>query len=381
MVSTFNRPCPCWLAVTIMTGLLALPSPSQAAGNVFTVANYPVEAEAANAVAAKDKATADGQEAAFRSLLKRIVPVTAYKQLERLKSLSAAEILDGVSVGSEQNSATRYIASLDFSFQADAVRATLSREGIPFVEEQAPEIVLVPVRIEGKAPAGAAAGQAQPGQGEFKPASGNWAAVWKGLDLVNTLTPVRVQALLPEVKAETLRAAMAGTGTGAADLAALYHTDRVILAAAEPDIPGKRLVVTLAGYDASGPIAWKRAYRINDGDIGYAEEFASVVSLGVLEGRWKAVRSGAAVAGVPGSAMQDIEISVLFSDSDEWADLRGRLLDLPGADDVRVGAVSGSSAQVTVKYPGGGPALAAALAGTGVDLSSAGETWIMRSGI
>src|SRR4051812_47492206 len=50
----------------------------------YTVANYPVDATAANAVAAKDQALAEGQQAAFRSLLKRIVPVTAYKQLTKV---------------------------------------------------------------------------------------------------------------------------------------------------------------------------------------------------------------------------------------------------------------------------------------------------------
>ena len=48
-----------------------------AADAVFTVGNYPVEARADNAVTAKTKALADGQQAAFRSLLKRLVPVTA----------------------------------------------------------------------------------------------------------------------------------------------------------------------------------------------------------------------------------------------------------------------------------------------------------------
>ena len=51
--------------------------PRQAANdNVYTVGNYPVDARAANAVAAKERALADGQQAAFRSLLKRLVPVT-----------------------------------------------------------------------------------------------------------------------------------------------------------------------------------------------------------------------------------------------------------------------------------------------------------------
>ena len=51
---------------------------AQASDNVYTVANYPIEAQAENAVAAKEKALADGQQAAFRSLLKRLIPVTAY---------------------------------------------------------------------------------------------------------------------------------------------------------------------------------------------------------------------------------------------------------------------------------------------------------------
>ena len=62
----------------------ARPCRAQAADNVFTVANYPVEAQAENAVAAKEKALAEGQQAAFRSLLKRLIPVTAYARGKRL---------------------------------------------------------------------------------------------------------------------------------------------------------------------------------------------------------------------------------------------------------------------------------------------------------
>ena len=46
---------------------------------------------------------------------------------------------------SERNSATDYIASLDFSFQSKGVRDLLRREGIPFTDEQAPAVTLVPV--------------------------------------------------------------------------------------------------------------------------------------------------------------------------------------------------------------------------------------------
>ena len=76
-------------------GLIARPAISANADAVYTVANYPVEATAANAVAAKDQALADGQQAAFRSLLKRLVPVTAYKQLTRVSDVKAGDLSVG----------------------------------------------------------------------------------------------------------------------------------------------------------------------------------------------------------------------------------------------------------------------------------------------
>ena len=126
---------------------------------MFTVGNYPVDATPANAVAAKQKALADGQQAAFRSLLKRLVPVTDYDRLKRLSQLKSSGFLEGVSVRCERNSSTRYIANLDFSFRADSVRAVLQQEGIPFVEEQARDIIIVPVvrNADGSVDTGAAA--------------------------------------------------------------------------------------------------------------------------------------------------------------------------------------------------------------------------------
>ena len=340
------------------------------ADKAYTVANYPVEAEAANAVAAKDKALAEGQEAAFRSLLKRLVPVTAYKQLERLKALTAAEIVDGVRVRSEQNSTTKYIASLDFTFQADAVRGVLSREGIPYVEELAPEIVLVPVVRE---PAGAG----QKSAVTYRSAEGPWAEVWKGLDLENTLAPARIAPLRKEIHPDTLGMLMSGEGGAERIFASEYSAERVVVAVAEVDLGAKRLEVTLAGWDAVGPIAWKRSYRIHDGDTAYAMEFASVVSLGVLEGRWKTLKRGG-VAGAGGG--EDVDLLVQFSGPEEWNDLRGRLLDLPGVDDVRVQAMSAGTASVAVRYPGGAGPLADALSREGISLVQSSGVWVMRSG-
>jgi hypothetical protein len=344
---------------------------TEAAGSkVYTVANYPVEATAQNAVAAKEKAHADGQQAAFGALLKRLVPVTSYNRLDRLKSVPAANLIDGMSVRSETNSRTQYIASLDFSFQADAVRDLLHREGVPFVEEQAPRMVLVPVTAE--------AGE---GGARYRAASGAWAQVWKGLDLENTLTPLRIEALLPAIHEDTIAAALNGDDSAERILTGEYKADFVLLAVAEVDKAGGVLNVSLAGIDPAGLVSWRRGYRIADGDVAYAMELAAVVTQGVLEGRWKVAKSedgqGGGFAAGSGS---EVYLAVAFSSPEEWDDLRRQILDTPGIDDVRIGSVSSRSAEVSLRYPGGGAGLASALARQGLVLSQGGGTWILRSG-
>ena len=145
-------------AITLAIAVVAVGPASRAApaDKAFTVGNYPVDATAANAVAAKEQALADGQKHAFRSLLKRLVPVTSYKRIERLKTVRASDLIDGVSVRSERNSSTQYIANLDFAFQPQAVRDLLRREGIPFVDLPAPTVMVIPVYHAPPAAAGAA---------------------------------------------------------------------------------------------------------------------------------------------------------------------------------------------------------------------------------
>ncbi len=342
------------------------------ADRAYTIANYPVQARAANAVAAKDAAIADGQKAAFRSLLKRIVPVTSYRDMERLAATDPAGLIDGVAIRSERNSATEYIANLDFSFQANQVRDLLNQQGVPFVDTQAPPAIVVPLTRDGKAAAGPA--------GEFRAAAGSWGTVWPTLDLENSVAPLKMQALRPEVGPDTLRGLYDDATRSASimTLAAAYGTDQVVLAVAEVDTEGGKVNVLIAGQDAAGPFALNRAYRMQDGDLAYTLELAAVVSQGILEGRWKAVNSGGAAAYGPGG--QDVAFDAQFAGQSEWNAMRRVLLEAPGIDDIRIGTVSAGRASVSVKYPGGGPALAQALAAYGMSLTDTGGLWVMRQG-
>lgn len=338
-----------------------------AAENIFTVGNYPVEARAKDAVTAKNTALADGQQAALRSLFRRLVPVTAYKRLKGMPPVKAADIVDGVSVRSERNSTTEYIATLDFSFQPNAVREILRRNNVPFVDSQAPQTVLVPLyrKVAG---------------GPFESGAGVWFDAWKGLDLNHTVAPLKLEALKPGISADTVQSLVKG-GEGAGKLAGdEYKSARVIVAIAEPDATGKKLAVTLAGTDAAGTFSLVRQYRISGGDTSYTAELAAVVGLGVLEGRWKAGKAGA-VGGVDisGAGSDAIQLVVEFANLAEWNDIRSRLLDADGAFDVSIGSVSARSAEVSLRHPGGALGLTQSLAGHGLTMSQSGPSWLIRS--
>jgi len=345
---------------------LALAGPSTAVAadeEVYTVANYPVDAEAENAVTAKKKALADGQEAAFGSLLKRLVPVTEYDRLKRLSVLNSSDFFEGLSIRSERNSRTRYIATLDFSFRPQAVRGVLQQEGVPFVEEQATEIALVPVVLD-------AQGGIQGGQ-----VSSTWTSVWRGLDLEHTLTPIELKALNPQTQADTLKKLANGDNSAGRALSSAYQSNLIIVAIAEPDPATRRLNVTLAGVDAAGPINLRRSYRVFDGDITYAMELAAVIGQGVIEGRWKSVKAG------PGrSSGMPVVLQAQYSSLAEWYDIRRQLLDLPGVEDLTIDAETASGANVSLRYPGGVNELASALSPRGLSLQGYGGGWVLRAG-
>jgi hypothetical protein len=351
-------------ALACLVGAATAPDAANASDKVYTVANYPVEAAAENAVAAKQKALADGRQAAFRSLLKRLMPVTTYPRAKQFASVEAAELVDSVRVRSERNSRTEYLGTYDFTFRAKSVRDLLRREGIPFTDEQAPVVTLIPVW---QPASGAATSPAE---------EAAWTGNWKGLDLENSLTPVKLEALRAGLTTERLAAVAAGDPGATRSLAIQYKTERVLVALAGPDAATGRLAVTLAGIDAVGPFVLKRQYRIDAADPGYAREYAAVVALRILEGRWKAVNTrGATAVAAPGDT--DLLIAVEFRGMAEWQDISRKLSGTPGVEELDVAGLSARGARVTLRYASGAERLAAELAQQGLNLRASGGSWVL----
>jgi hypothetical protein len=380
------------LAGMLVAGLCTFTSAAAAAAGdtIFTVGNYPVEARAGDAVTAKNRAVADGQKAALRSLIKRLVPVTAYERVRKMQIPNAANMVSSTSVRTERNSSTDYIASLDFAFQPQAVRALLDREGIPYVDQQAPVVTIVPIW---RAPIDTAQSAGQM-PSLFGPTEGPkaWTDAWKGLDLDHALTPVKLAALKADMPADVIKGLANGDASQWRTFAAAYGTDKLVAAIAEPDMASKKLKLTLIGGDAVGAITWRPVYRLDMSDPGYALELAGVVSLRVLEGRWKAVNakgdSAAAPSSLPGatvgqpgsgqtSSAGQITITVEFRGMGEWQDISRRLGATPGIENLDVLGMSGRSARVSLSYPGGAERLVEALAAEGISMRQGGQGWVI----
>lgn len=363
---------------TVLGLLAARPVPAAAAdaGAVYTIANYPVDATAGDAVTAKDRALSDGQQAAFRALLKRIVPVTAYSRLNKLRAVKAADLIDGVSVRSERNSATQYFASLDFSFQVEGVRNLLRREGIPFVDSQAPVVTVVPVYLPPRAGQGSVPASLAEAAG-----SAQWLDAWKWLDLDHALAPIKLAPAKAKLSADAIRQLHEGDPAGLAALKSESGSELVLLASAEADMAGGRLHVTLAGRDAVGPFVLKRAYRLRANDLAYTAELATIVVVGTLEGRWKAFKERWSPDGpyTGGAAPVPVQILVEVRTIEQWQDIRRLLQETPGVEDLQVGGISARGADVALRYPGGGAQLADALQARGLEMHNASGVWRMRA--
>ena len=339
----------------------------------FTIANYPVDATAVNAVAARQQALADGRQAAFRSLLKRLVPATSYSQIDRLKKLDAAGFIDGLRVRAEENSRTQYVATLDYTFRPDLVRNLLRDNGVPFVDTLAPVTkLLVVYGAPRPGTAGMTAEMAEQRGGQL------WRNVWQGLDLANSLAPLEMVGRSPRFAPDALKRLLAADGQAIASLAAANRTSQLLIAYAEPDPPARRLNVTIAGQDAIGRFSLPRKYRMTDDDFGYSLELAAVIAQGVLEGRWKARMAPTPVAGATTLALQSVQVVCEFNNLAQWQRQQHAIAETPGVRDLQIGGLAGRSATIALRFPGGGAALQTALRSRGISLENINGFWILR---
>lgn len=358
------RPIAFVLAIAAAWSSSGISDVSAQKADVYTVAKVKTDATAKDAVSAKRQALASAGERALRTLFKRVAPYTAYDRLPAVKTALIDDMLENFSVRRERNSATQYLATLDYRFNADAVRQFLSGYNIPHSDVQAARIIVLPVFIKG----------------DKVIASGSdpWRKAWAQLDLQHAITPVRLVSTGPSLTADVLAAILAGDADRFGALKTRYKTETLVLAVARAAPGTGRVEIKLYGIDAVGPLALARTDRIYGTDLDAGVRRAALVSLRILEERWKITQTDPEAAGGD-AAQQPVIMTVEFASLKQWQQIRARLARIPGVQAMEISSLSARSADITFRYPGGAQRLGPKLSAHNMVMSNIGGDWILRS--
>jgi hypothetical protein len=146
LITLFRQPSR--LSVVLTLGL-AISEPALAANNrcnepIFGVAGVRIDQRAENASKARDMGIRNAAERAFAIILDRLLP-TADGQAQFIAAHDLDDFSDFTHIVEENNLEQRYIATLDFCFDAARLRHAMIAAGLQWSELQSPPILVVPV--------------------------------------------------------------------------------------------------------------------------------------------------------------------------------------------------------------------------------------------
>jgi Uncharacterized protein conserved in bacteria (DUF2066) len=367
------------LLAATLTGLIC--GPARAADSLYTVAKISVDVTAKDAVAAREMGMAEAEQRAVMTVLKRIVPTSAYSSLPEISKDDIETLVNGVSIRSEQNSTTRYLAVLDISLNEQALQQFLQDQNISFSEARAPSISILPLMLDG-------------GSVKSEGAEG-WREAWEDLDLSHSVSPATILRPRPDLDAGTVKAVLAGDPPALASMQEDYNYGQLVIAVGELD--HGQFVTRLAGTDAVGPITFEQSDKLT-GDAKTAARNAAGIAFGVLENRWKMSQEGEAPAtevkheegagtgaetegksNEPAEVPRNVVAEVEFSGLKDWQDIRGRLMNIAGIQGLEVNSLSARAASITFDYAGSLGKLQTELGQNGFELGEKDGNFVLRS--
>ena len=146
LITLFRQPS---RLLVVLTLGLAISEPALAANNrcnepIFGVAGVRIDQRAENASKARDMGIRNAAERAFAIVLDRLLP-TADGQAQFMAAHDLDDFSDFTHIVEENNLEQRYIATLDFCFDAARLRHAMIAAGLQWSELQSPPILVVPV--------------------------------------------------------------------------------------------------------------------------------------------------------------------------------------------------------------------------------------------
>lgn len=370
----------------LLGGLLALycgPAAAQTR-DIFTVRGVAVDASASSSAEARSVALAQGQNAAFAQLMRRLALAVDRDKLPVPTSAQLADLIGGFEITNEKVSSTRYRAILKVEFNSATFRLLLRGHGVRFAETLSKPVVLVPLFQTGS-------------EVVLWAESNLWRVAWAERPIEDSLVPLIIPlGDLVDINGLNASLAAAPDRKALTALAERYGTTEVVVATVsvrgrlslgssggeagqtEPseatETQGPTATITLRRLGTAGE---QTAVEVVDGQPG--ETLNALLATAAdrvvrrLEEGWKAANQ------LRFDRENVLRIVVPLRRLGDWIAMRGQLIELPIIVGLELNALSRRRAVVGLKYLGEAEQLALALEQVDLGLSFEAEGWFLRS--
>lgn len=353
------------LGLIVLAALAALGAAgvaqAQTSTSVFTVADVPVDATAATAIAARELARIDGQRRAFGILLGRLTLAADLGRLPRLPDAKLTDIVRDFEVANERSSAVRYLADYTFRFRPEPVRRLLHDAGIPFAETVSKPVTVLPVLIRGDSRL-------------LWDDPNPWREAWANRKASGGLVPLAVPlGEAADVAAIGPEQAIAADPDALAAISAHYGGGDVLIAQATMSDAGQLETVVRRVSGGTATQISSAAYRPNPGE-SEADMLARAVTASdaALEEAWKhEMLLGFGTEGV-------LTAEVPIGEITDWLFVRDRLTGVAAVKRSDLVEIGKRAARVEIHYAGDPKRLQLALAQRDLVLSGAGTSWTLQ---
>lgn len=333
----------------------------QALADPYTVNGIAVDVTAENAVLARETAVTDAQVKGLRALLERLTLPSHYGRLPAVGSETAASLVTAYQVEEENVAATRYIAEMAVTYDAEGVQNILEGTGVPIAVDLPPPLLVVPALNAGG------------GLSVFDGAPA-WRDAWARESGRNTLLDIVLPlGDLTDLRTLGGQALAASPDTALADANPRYGTDGAIVVIATPDSveAPTRIDVQLGGA-AGWPATMSPLTVAMEGEPEEIWAAAARRVIGELEAEWKAENL------VAFDSLAQLEVEAPLGGLEDWAAMRAGLEAVSAIRRIDVTAFSQAEAALVLNYIGNVDQLQRALAARGLGLSQGTERWRLQ---
>jgi len=330
--------------------------------DIYLIKNVKVDAKSKTASQAKILAMKKGQVAAFKKLINRLSNAPQAKALLKLPATEIGRLVRGISVAEEKTGAKRYIAELNIAFQPAAVRSLMTQFSIPFSDQQADPVLILPIYID-------------EGRAILWDDPNPLRTAWRNIDTDAFLLPVMIpNGGIEDIQAISADEALAGNAERLDAIKARYKVSEVLVFVGQFNKNKTRLRVTLNGPSPVGDIQMDQSFTgVPDDVVGVAQRAAKSYMVN-LENRWKAAaRTGPELQG------ERFLVTVPFNSFREWKSIRARISETEGVQRLDIRALSQRGAVIYVTFAGEHFELEERLSLQGLIMRDMGDGWVLTA--